>query len=414
MWKRKKKTDSMESIYEVVDDRGYYNLDTNVEAGLTDEQGSDTDENGPNSDMQSGDLVPASNRPQSLTEGRTSVHHDYERVDENIRIFDISRSHHIYDQPHSMDNTQVQLIVNSERASSSPHGRTHSQYEPVPSVDTIQQLPTTAGMSSAEDSPGGDYEQAPNVDISQINGSHILVTSSYERTQPHGGIPFAPLLSNATEDSYETAQAYERVPNVDIAQLVEATNHSGSHKIYERVPNVDITQLLESTDHYETAQTYDRVPNVDISQLLESTGHYERAQTYERVPNVDITQLLEATGHYERAQTYERVPNVDISQLLESTGHYERAQTYERVPNVDISQAEVTNVNTAKVPSIHGSTPTSGAISNKPTSDEPHCERDQAKQEPNSDIVPTATSAGLPVSGEEIYEQEPESAIMHS
>ena len=96
---------------------------------------------------------------------------------------------------------------------------------------------------------------------------------------------------------------------------------------------------------YERAQVYERLPNVNIAQMLSNAGVYERAQVYERVPNVNIAQMLSDAGVYERAQVYERVPNVNIAQMLSDAGVYEGAQVYERVPNVNIAQipSQITN-----------------------------------------------------------------------
>ena len=66
---------------------------------------------------------------------------------------------------------------------------------------------------------------------------------------------------------------------------------------------------------YERAQVYERLPNVNIAQMLSNAGVYERAQVYERVPNVNIAQMLSDAGVYEGAQVYERVPNVNIAQI---------------------------------------------------------------------------------------------------
>lgn len=52
------------------------------------------------------------------------------------------------------------------------------------------------------------------------------------------------------------------------------------------MPNVNIAQILAIVDGYERAQIYERVPNVNLLQILSD------AQIYERVPNVDIAQIL--------------------------------------------------------------------------------------------------------------------------
>ena len=137
-----------------------------------------------------------------------------------------------------------------------------------------------------------------------------------------------PVCQCAPNIPIERALDYERVPDVNLAQILSTAG------TYERVPDVNLAQILSTAGIYERAQTYECVPNVDIAQILAIAGGYERAQTYERVPNVDIAQILAIAGGYERAQTYERVPNVDIAQILAIAGGYEKAQGYEQVPNI--------------------------------------------------------------------------------
>ena len=90
---------------------------------------------------------------------------------------------------------------------------------------------------------------------------------------------------------------------------------------------------------YERAQVYERVPNVNIAQMLSDAGVYEGAQVYERVPNVNIAHLLPNDGVYERAQIYERVQNVNIAQIpsqVTNTANYPHgekvnSEAYEQV-----------------------------------------------------------------------------------
>ena len=90
---------------------------------------------------------------------------------------------------------------------------------------------------------------------------------------------------------------------------------------------------------YERAEVCERLPNVNIAQMLSNAGVYERAQVYERVPNVNIAQMLSDAGVYEGAQVYERVPNVNIAQIpsqVTNTANYPHgenvnSEAYEQV-----------------------------------------------------------------------------------
>ena len=156
------------------------------------------------------------------------------------------------------------------------------------------------------------HECAPHVST-----AHILPVVGCRQE-----VPVCQCAPNIPIVGYERALDYERVPDVNLAQILSTAG------TYERVPDVNFAQILS------TAGTYERVPDVNLTQILSTAGIYERAQTYERVPNVDIAQILAIAGGYERAQTYERVPNVDIAQILAIAGGYEKAQGYEQVPNI--------------------------------------------------------------------------------
>jgi hypothetical protein len=133
---------------------------------------------------------------------------------------------------------------------------------------------------------------------------HIVVPSHAEdqSTFPFRGI-------------HERTQSHWLVPDVDFT----ITMADLGSQINERADTDQIPSDIASGDNlYERAQTYERVPDVDLSQILASGQNlYERAQTYEHVPDVDLSQILAPRDNFnERAQTYERVPDVDFNQLL--------------------------------------------------------------------------------------------------
>ena len=150
---------------------------------------------------------------------------------------------------------------------------------------------------------------------------------------------------------------YEEVKFFDISHSASSASHPGkctsaSRGYCDGFEDAQAQALKVDAGVYERAQVYERLPNVNIAQMLSNAGVYERAQVYERVPNVNIAQMLSDAGVYERAQVYERVPNVNIAQMLSDAGIYEGAQVYERVPNVNIAQIPSQVTNTANYP--HG------------------------------------------------------------
>ena len=103
----------------------------------------------------------------------------------------------------------------------------------------------------------------------------------------------------------DDTDTYERIPDVDIAQLVD---DSKGKDTYERVPDVDIARLLDDS---KGKDTYERVPDVDIARLLDDS---KGKDTYERVPHVDIARLLDDS---KGKDTYEQAPDVDIGRAVE-------------------------------------------------------------------------------------------------
>ena len=211
------------------------------------------------------------------------------------------------------------------------------------------------------------YEKVPNADM-----THILRQASLE-----------------TQQVYEVIARYERVPlvHVDMAQILnqnlittrcEERAHAhmyGEMPVYERVPQADMAQILnqisrssEERAHvqmYEETSAYERVPHVNMAQILnqisrssEERAHvqmHEEMSAYERVPQADMAQILkqisrssEERAHvqmYEEMSAYERVPHVNIDQILnqisrpcEERAHAEETSAYERVPHVDMAQ----------------------------------------------------------------------------
>ena len=311
--RRRKRTDTTENIYDVIDEQGYHTIGeiyyAKHEFGGDDRTNHDYDEieetlrRNTNS-VGSERLAGGSNRDQ----------HDPETVNENVMIYDVSCCHQIYAEwPYILTST----LSLHERILSCEHMQDASIRNNNQSIPIIDNMFTLKNVYKTNHT----YERVSDVAITQLQEINGLHKRAETCEQDPNIMDTAQLLKGN-----ERGQTYERVPNVDTAQLLETTHLYEGAQTYERVPNVDIAQLLESDDLYKTAQIYERVPNVDIAHLQESAGLYERAQTYERVPNVDIPQLI--TSLYERTKIYERVPDVDIAKLLEMNSLYKSVQIY--------------------------------------------------------------------------------------
>ena len=230
-------------------------------------------------------------------EHHTNVHHAYEPVDENVKIFDVSRTCHFYEQV--IEPEFLEPVVISD--------------DPCPQeVETLDHTLLSQVVNSffAEDSDEVINEQSQSESVLSSRMTRQCRSEVHESTSPvlHVTQPFSL--------AYERDQLYEKVPNLDVSAflLSNVLPIYEVAQVYEKVPSVDVAQLLSVAESvYEYAQVYEKVPNVDLTLLLvNSKDIYEIAQTYEKVPHVDISKLLKAV--YDR--TYEKVPNVDIFQLL--------------------------------------------------------------------------------------------------
>ena len=140
---------------------------------------------------------------------------------------------------------------------------------------------------------------------------------------------------------YEAAQVYERVPDVNIAQLLSAAG--GHHSIYEQAPDVNIamilSQVLSSQRTSELVRCSGTLPHEESS-AYESVRYsesveqlFEALYSYERVAyNEAAMQLLRGLPHvaqisaFDENRVYERVY---YSEMMERM--FGDAETYERI-----------------------------------------------------------------------------------
>ena len=120
---------------------------------------------------------------------------------------------------------------------------------------------------------------------------------------------------------YEAAEVYERVPDVNIAQLLSA---AGNNYIYERAPDVNIAVILSQVLRSQHA-----------SNLVRCSGalSHEESNGYERVCySESVEQLFEAMYSYERVYYDEAVMQLlrGIPHVAEISASGEN-RVYERV-----------------------------------------------------------------------------------
>ena len=393
--RRRKRVDIIlenSNYYEEIDDRGYTSLNARVREVETDFGGGEiTDDHSYDiiEDDNCDQLLEVPTNQRILASTLISDHHDYESIDKKVKIFDVSRTHHVYDQPEVIASTGILSF----------HGRTHA-CEQVLGVGVTQILTSAEGGCRRADhssalpvqncSEREVYEHAQSVDVLQNAtssfGGNISEREAIYECAPSVHIVQANANCTFLESIYESegSQVYERVPNVDIAQILSvAASIYDRAKFYERVPNVNIAPIKNAT---ETSQTYEQVPNVNIIQLIEAASL--QGQTYEQVQNVDIAQLLEAASL--QAWAYEQVPNVDISQLLLSSTTRSKGilttgeEIYEQVPQIDLAEI---------LSKVGG---------NSPSSDTMHKGAQISKRVPNIAVL---NATNVSISGEERVEQ---------
>ena len=186
------------------------------------------------------------------------------------------------------------------------------------------------------DAPG---EQAPEVNRGQIfrNGSGAaLVVSEYEQVRIF--------------DTSQGTEVYEKVPNVNIQEILSAMGSGGD--LYEQVPAVNVAQLLSQVitsrpgfSEYEQIGGYERVRySKTMEQILRRISNdYRPYEHYERVRYSEEEERMFGVSRRDREciklnRGYERVQYSDavrqlvqilygrdcLSDYPEVTGVYER------------------------------------------------------------------------------------------
>ncbi len=233
---------------------------------------------------------------QNLLEASSLVEdpHEYERMDEIVRIFDVFRSQ-LYDQANGIAQ-ELSRSISTTRVSLHSHEGVKAYYENLtfPVYMDLSQVMDSSPAEEASSGLGSVYQRAPNI---VVVSAQAPSTSDIAAEAP--GVDATDDVPNFGETHHESAWTYyERVPNVDISHILTMARERGL--IYERVPIVDIALLLSNATD-KISRTYERVPMVDIAQILAShgTGNRNRLTTaeevfplYERAPNVDIAQIL--------------------------------------------------------------------------------------------------------------------------
>ncbi len=217
-----------------------------------------------------------------------------------------------------------------------------SLYEKVPNVILVSGVDNTRKITSVKEKPE-IYEQVPNVDIAKILSCVSTPLSSNVPTPDENHcegteeqVPNMDIARLPTEDLYETAQTYERVPDAQI--LLSSSTRSKSvlisnekqDSIYEKAPNIILASGADTaTSGEEKPEIYEQVPTVDIAKILSSVStplstnkptsdenNCEGTEVNEQIPNVDIAKVLSSTtptahdgpssdeNHHKRAEVY--------------------------------------------------------------------------------------------------------------
>lgn len=151
--------------------------------------------------------------------------------DGTVQIFDISR----------MNSRINYLSSNAQQVA--------DHDESSLSLTNPQVLPESISTSSTEEA---------NIQAVQIEGSQMCEEASCEEINTE-------LLVD--DDEVETYQQEQKVASDQFPHDIEGD------PAYERAPDVDIAELLANN---EDVQTYKRVPSVNLFQLLQSDPNYEQ------------------------------------------------------------------------------------------------------------------------------------------
>lgn len=298
--RRRKRIDITENTYEIISDYGIPNAEERTSCAVI-ESAFNT-------------ITP----PEQLPARNSGQVHEYDTVDDILRIFDISISNHIYDEPDdnliparllstasrtlpvSLDQRTADFSVQNTAIARAPSPTIGS----TATMDNGQLLHSTATSHDAEESV---YDRAPFI--------HFIESGPSPELAQNGAIG-----NDTSESVYDSTQLYETAPDVDLALLFgdiqipiprrdRILQLSVDSNLYETAPNVDLALLLGDSQIL--------VPKRDsILQLREDSN-----QTYQRVPDVSIAQILSQCCSQSRslcsdADIYEQAPLVDISKIV--------------------------------------------------------------------------------------------------
>ena len=229
----------------------------------------------------------------------------------------------VYERVPNTDITSILMQVSSQRADQQrAAAEVDTSYERVPDIDiisilkqvprTAQQIPEVLDLS---------YERVPDADIASIlrqaramrtqQSSNTSVTQSdadqiYERV-PNTDIREV-LRQAASEQNSDSA--YEQITHVKIYDTARGLSLKDSPVI---------TMCSHSEDQaYESISGYERVPFVNIAQLLHDIGSANRETP--STPGISTDEEVKPVGRTAGTGNYERIQcSVGTEQILEQT-----------------------------------------------------------------------------------------------
>ena len=225
----------------------------------------------------------------------------------------------VYERVPNTDITSTLMQVSSHRAEQQrAAAEVDTSYERVPDIDiisilkqvprTAQQIPEVLDLS---------YERVPDADIASI-----LRQARAMRIQQS---------SNTGVTQSDADRVYERVPITDIREVLrQAASEQNSDsaydvKIYDTARGLSlkdspvITMCSHSEDQvYESISGYERVPFVNIAQMLHDIGSANRETP--STPGISTDEEVEPVGGTAVKGNYERIQySVGTEQILEQT-----------------------------------------------------------------------------------------------
>lgn len=230
-----------ERIYQQIDGHGFHNI--TVRKAEVNEAEHDFGGRLPKNQGGTANTISLNHHLETVGEPHVYNYLEYEieSVDNSMKIFDISRRHHIYDKI-------------SEQMPE-PAETTQTIYERTPNVDTAMlQLNCITEKKTKSVLTGGKetemYEHTSDADVAQILVCTTTSLTTDAGEAPNGDVTQLTVSGSMTLASDEEVdEIYERAPNVHIIQMQRSQS---DEEIYEQAPNVDITQILASANTVAT------------------------------------------------------------------------------------------------------------------------------------------------------------------